>query len=286
MHQAALFGHREIVRLLLHNGADPNAKTFDGGIPLSSAIYSYQIPNKPPTVIRDIVADLLKAGADPNVKDEFHSEGTYTYALTLAVVDELTEVVRLLLEAGADPDAPDSGGLTALDYARTADDPEILDWVQRYSKNQTIHEQLYYAVSNNQPEKVRDLLKAGADPDRSTALLSAVSQRNIEMIHLLNAGANPDPEPFHGSTPLSIAVWNNDLELAALLLQAGARPNRTVHPEIWVAVENGNAGMVRLLLDYGADPNAWWVGDETLLESAKKAGLTKIAEMLEAAGAQ
>lgn len=287
LHQAALFGHREIVRLLLEYGADPNAKSFEGGSPLSSAIYSYQIPNKPPSVIRDIVVDLLEAGADPNVKDEFLSEGTYTYALILAVVDELTEVVRLLLEAGADPDAPDSEGLTALDYAKTADDPAIYYWVKQYSKNQTIHEQLYDAVSNNQPEKVRELLKAGADPDRSTALLTAVSQRNVEMIKLLlSAGANPDPEPFHGSTPLSVAVWNNDLELAALLLEAGARPYRTVHPEIWIAVENGNADMVRLLLDYGADPNAFWLDDQTLLEAAKKAGLTEIAEMLEAAGAQ
>jgi len=287
LHQAALFGHRDIVRLLLKSGADPNARTFEGSIPLSSAIFSHLIPNKPPSAVRDIVADLLKAGADPNAKDEFLSEGTYTYALTLAIVDDLTEVVRLLLEAGADPDAPDSEGHTALDYAKTADDPEILYWVQQYSKNRTIHEQLYYAVSDNQPEKVRELLKAGADPDLSTALLTAVSQRNIEMIKLLlDAGANPDPEPFHGSTPLSIAGWNNDLELAALLLQAGALPNRTVHPEIWVAVENGNADMVHLLLDHGADPNALWLGDETLLETAKKAGLTEIVEMLEAAGAQ
>jgi FOG: Ankyrin repeat len=288
LHKAALYGHREVVRLLLDYGADPNAQDFEGGIPLSSAIHSSsQFPNKPPSVIKEIVTDLLNAGADPNRKDEFLSEGTHSFALIDAVVYELSEVVRLLLEAGADPDTPDSEGFTALDYAESAEDPEILQLVREYSNKKSIHVQLYEAVQNNQLKKVQELLNAGADPNRSVALLTSVNQRNIEMIKLLlNSGANPNPEPHHDNTPLSTAVWNNDIELATLLLEAGAKPGRTVYPEIWMAVENGYTDMVRLLLDYGADPNAPWTEDETLLQAAKKAGFAEIAEMLAAAGAQ
>src|ERR1700693_2208058 len=60
-----------------------------------------------------------------------------------------------------------------------------------------------------------------------------------------------------GSTALHWASYRDDLESADLLIRAGAKVNATndlgVTP-LWAASQNGNAAMVRMLLNAGAYP--------------------------------
>lgn len=67
------------------------------------------------------LAELLKAGADPNEKDSF---GTPVLAVVAAERD--VDTVRLLLDAGADVDAVDALGATALMYAGNEECVELL----------------------------------------------------------------------------------------------------------------------------------------------------------------
>lgn len=64
----------------------------------------------------DIVAALLRAGANPNTREP---EGQ-----TALIAATRATVTRLLLEAGVDANAADDKGLTALDCAITAADAE------------------------------------------------------------------------------------------------------------------------------------------------------------------
>ena len=77
-----------------------------------------------------------------------------------------------------------------------------------------------------------------------------------------------------GSTALLRAVWSDDLETAKGLLRRGAQvslANAIGVTPAYVAAENGNAAMLRLLLDAGADVSATDGTGDTLLMAAVRA---------------
>ncbi|MBI2785605.1 MAG: ankyrin repeat domain-containing protein, partial [Legionella longbeachae] len=93
-------------------------------------------------------------------------------------------------------------------------------------------------------------------------LSDAIRDSNINMIkNLLDCNINIDlnaEEEETGKTPLMVAVfWDDDI--AALLIKHGAQINITSSIDgttpLLLAVENNNITMVRLLLNEGADPN-------------------------------
>lgn len=62
----------------------------------------------------------------------------------------------------------------------------------------------------------------------------------------------------YGNTPLLLAVQNNNLNTAQILLNLGANPNvknRASYTPLYFAVYKRNSDMARLLLKYGANPN-------------------------------
>lgn len=76
---------------------------------------------------------------------------------------------------------------------------------------------------------------------------------------LLNYGANINDEGYYWGfyyTPLSVAVENNNITIAKILLERGADHDECGHfnPMIQAICEN-NFDMVKLLLDYGVNPN-------------------------------
>jgi ankyrin repeat protein len=89
----------EVVRLLLHYGADVNAVDDSGWSAL------HQAANSASTVgAAQVVRMLLEAGADANAINQ-EGETPLNYAVTETDGDTLS-VVTTLLEAGADPHAP------------------------------------------------------------------------------------------------------------------------------------------------------------------------------------
>jgi WD40 repeat protein/ankyrin repeat protein len=126
---------------------------------------------------------------------------------------------------------------------------------------------LHYAIQFNQPQIIKELLQAGADPalqddkNEHTALRFALPDKadDIKLIKML-VDANPkainvfDKEGF---TALHRVVALQKYELAAYFLQRGADPNvrklgKTMIPLI-IAIRNRDARMVQLLLDNGSD---------------------------------
>jgi ankyrin repeat protein len=106
-----------------------------------------------------------------------------------------------------------------------------------------------------------------------TQLLALLSQKRD-----VNA-AQPD-----GATAIQWAAYRNDVEMADLLIAAGAdvnKPNRDGATPLWLAAENGNASMLERLLKGGADPNARQPdGATALMMAARNGNVDAIAVLL------
>jgi len=125
-------GHKNVVRVALENGADPNIRDRDG---MTALYWGADLGHK------SIVSLLLSHGADPKVKTKVGET-----ALMAAARNGSVDIVRSLIDAGADVNArevPENpfGYNRKLGTGRTA---------------------LIYAAQNNQGAVVKLLLKSGA----------------------------------------------------------------------------------------------------------------------------
>ena len=121
------------------------------------------------------------------------------------------------------------------------------------------------AMAGNK-DTVRTLLKQGMDVnaaqgDGMTALHWAARHGDVELARmLLYAGANVKATTrLGGYTPLLMAAQIGDAAMLDVLLKAGGDPKLTTSngtTPLMLAAASGRADAVRLLLDSGADPNA------------------------------
>jgi len=120
-------------------------------------------------------------------------------------------------------------------------------------------------------------------------LADAAEQRDRALISkLLAAGVDVNAAQVDGMTALHWAVYNDDAEMARLLVRSHADVNATNRygvPPLFLACTNGNATLVRLLLDAGANANASRPGGETVLMTAARVGNLEAVKALLARGA-
>lgn len=112
---------------------------------------------------------------------------------------------------------------------------------------------------------LRSLLQQKADvnvpqADGATALHWAASLNDLDMADLLiRAGANVKAANRFGVTPLSIACLNGSAAMIEKLVAAGADPNAPLsdlgETPVMMAARTGNAAAVKVLLDHGASVN-------------------------------
>ena len=147
---------------------------------------------------------------------------------------------------------------------------------------------LFRAVQADSVDVVEFLLKEGADPNilcgthfdgGPSALLEACRRNHdVEIVKLLlKAGAETEHRNEFGLTALSVSIDPNNVETVRLLLSAGADPNvnnsgvpmpyeewddeqdqmpTTDQPTTLVAaIDSGSVEVVRMLLEFGADPD-------------------------------
>jgi ankyrin repeat protein len=112
---ASFFGHTDVARYLLEQGAEVNAHSRNDlrVQPLNSAAAGQHL---------DIARLLLAQGANPNAR-----QGEGFTPLHAAVDNGQIEMVRLLLEHGADPSAVAANGKTPRDLAVEKGHLSLLD---------------------------------------------------------------------------------------------------------------------------------------------------------------
>lgn len=217
------------VQTLLDGGADVNAAQADG----TTALHWAARNSDAKTVSR-----LLERKANANAENRYGVRPLYH-----ACVNGDAKIVGMLLDAGADPNSSVAGGETALmTAARTGNvEPVKLllakgaDVNARERKGQTA---LMWAAAEGHVDVIKALVDAKAELNRSvssgfTALFFAVRQGKAKAVMtLLDAGADVNEvlqpkskDPKKTSNALLLAVENGHFELAAALLDRGARPN-------------------------------------------------------------
>jgi ankyrin repeat protein len=116
---ASFFGHADVVRFLLAQGAAPDTASRNemNVRPLHAAAARGDVA---------IVKMLLAAGADPNVRQQ----GGYL-PLHEAAHAGKTEIAHALVEAGARADLAEDKGRTSVDLAREGGHAELAEWLAR-----------------------------------------------------------------------------------------------------------------------------------------------------------
>lgn len=224
---AATKGHKDIVQLLLDNGASPEAGTKIGslGSALQAAAYA---------VSKDTVELLLTKGADPNAEG-----GKYATALQAAAYRSSKDIVKTLLEHGADPNIEGGEYGSAIQASAHWADLDIMAL----------------------------LLDHGANPDvcsgrtsYGTPLQAAANWGNLDTAELLlQKGADPNARAGKYGSALDAATHNRDQPMVELLLQYGAKFNvdDVVYSEILkTAASRSNKEVAELLLDPLVNPAA------------------------------
>jgi len=251
---ASFYGHREVVDLLLEQGADINkADEESGRTPLHRAI----IGEEP-----EIAAGLIERGADVNLRTKAGAS-----ALMFAVAIGHPALISTLVEKGAVVEAKTEDGETALMFAAANGLKEIA--------------QLLKAAGAD----VNALSNTGW-----TALKSAVRAKHVEIVRwLLENGAGVDLKGDSGWTALMSAVQSENLDLARMMTEAGADVNaktKSGATSLMLAAEYGLVDFVKFLLEKGADVHAKTDKKVTALKLAKYKKSADIVAMLKAAGAK
>jgi ankyrin repeat protein len=201
---ASLIGDKEILQRFIDSGGNVNAQ---GGY-FSSALYAPTLRGR-----GDIVEMLLNVGADPNWR-----KGSESPVLQIAAANGYAEIVSMLLAAGADVD-------------------EERGWFDACA--------LQIASLCGWKEIVQILLQGGADVNHSggeygSSLQAACTygkeynwmdpvpslERDYQgtIRSLLAAGADPNQQGGKYGSPLEAALAWKNVDVANLLLEAGATP--------------------------------------------------------------
>jgi ankyrin repeat protein len=245
LYLAAANGDAEIIELLLAAGADPNARDTVGETMLMAAVGSGEL---------EAVATLLAHGGEVNALDTAYDQT----ALMFAARAGYEPIVDALLAAGATVDA----------RTRVDDEPR---WILPNSR-------AGFGFG-------KGIIRGGLPEDRGmrpfrggglTPLLYAAREGHTATVaRLLDAGAAIDGVEANDISPLLMAIANDRMATATLLVERGAAIDRQDwygRSPLWEAVNvrnlyvhnqtfehnvdrEGALGVVRLLLQRGADPN-------------------------------
>ncbi|KAL2036493.1 hypothetical protein N7G274_010759 [Stereocaulon virgatum] len=278
---AAKTGNCELVQQLLRAGADVDAAASPTGgrTALQAAVEHGSI---------ELVKTLIEAGGNIHVAA---SEKAGRTCLQAAAEYGHVELVQLLLSVGADvnsPAAPGSDGLTALQAAVSPCPLSRSDGTTQVANKELARTRILQILLNagadvNTPqsadlgetalvaairEQKIDLAMSDSNNYRHRhALGELIEQRTTERVALLikagadvNAYCSTIPLNIHADTPLKVAAERGFVQIATMLLNAGAQVNlQTVGSKftaLHCALRSKRAAMVQFLLEHGADPNA------------------------------
>jgi ankyrin repeat protein len=261
----------DIVTFLLENGADPNLNAAE--YPTFKCITHKRLHflpqlvaagadlHKPKGIIetaivhnnKDALLYLLDQRVNPNDRTP---EGNT--ALTTAIRDGRTELLDLLLANGADAAVRGQDWPLCMAVKR----PEMLKKLLAVISNpRSCKGVIEMAVVANQLDSIRLLLKAGVSVEDKNCgvfspLTTAIREKHKSIVRFLldEADANPNAAGEHLPLVKALRKYDgHDTEILEMLLTRGADIN-LMHRgwnAVLQAVENGDAAILRLLIEKG-----------------------------------
>lgn len=311
-------GDLERTQALLAGRADPNIKNKKGMTALRTAVRKKSRGEDTPAIVQSLIA----AGADPNEGDpwtvlstaariaspeivqaliaggaKINSLTAVGTALIQAIKANRVDNVTVLLAAGADADlrvpadSPlrDIGGLTALEIAikeKRKHIAALLDPSRKYPEKEIDAKAIVQMLAKIAKKDARiKAALAGADfatmsPGQvgEWLLTKAVALGDQQATKiLLDAGI--DANRVRGMLHLL------DVKLARLLLDAGLDPNTGDGDWLCTAAQQGNAKMVKLLVEYAVPVDHVSKDGETALTEAAEHEKREVVQLLLDAGA-
>jgi len=242
------------VNALLAEGVDPNAR---GQYDTPALLWLAQIDEV------DAARKLLDAGADANIKTP---EGLT--ALSLAIANGSTAMVSALLDAGADANTLEPSGETMLMSAASVGVSGVVRALLGHGASVNARDAVYgqsplmLAAREGHADSVKLLLDAGADVNAQTTKqgepnwVRPNSQQGFGFgIGIIRGGTPADRgrrDPWQGGmSPLLYAARHDHVDVAKLLLDAGADLNMREANDMWpllMAISNNNMEMAEFLL--------------------------------------
>lgn len=283
LHYAADKGYIDIVKYLVSNGANAQAKDIDGDSPLHWASFAGKT---------EIIKILVLKGVDVNQKNNDKETPLHT-----AVRQGKKAVVRLLCEAGANPNAVNNYLRSPIHFVR----PEnysveisrtlIENGADINLKNTYDETPLLYAVSMRDKGLVKLLIKNDVEiptnrNQADTLLHNAAIGSLGELVDLLiKNGSDLSTKNKNGGTFLhSIAAGGLD-KFIKLSISKGIdinKLNRYGYTPLQMAVINGKAKVIDKLISLGADKDYRNKIGESAYNLAKKLKFENVVKVLSA----
>lgn len=249
-------GQIEAIKECLKNGANANAKDYDGYTALSWAIC-----DAPKNTRLDIVKILVENGVDVNAKDDTRENVYQMTPLSKSIYEDNLEIAKYLIDNGADVTAKDSSGLTPLHWICTATRDKAIENYELAkmlvekgadvnAEDEYFKETPLFWVIKSEIRYMHDITKLlienGADvnhkdKDGKTPLMKAAESLNIRAIELLiENGADINAKDSLGSTALNYANKviildtydkDKDKQIMDFLIEKGAKRGTTTESE-------------------------------------------------------
>ena len=273
--RASKLGQIECVKILLEHGATVDllcGKGYGSDLINNSAIFSACSKGHLP-----IVKVLIEHGADVN------NPACPPLCAACSAGDIAT--VKFLIDQGAEVKAFTSYNVKLIRNPLTAaahsGNAELVEYL--IEKGADIHcekqkqSPLEKACTCSHYNVLKVLFKHGAKI-QNFELHSACKKADLEMVKfLLDRGADIHACNAVGLTPFAVAYSTGNVALVTFLLERGARPNVSIWDSSWAvlrsdtpsatwnplmyAAEANDIGMMKLLLQHGADSNCAWIYD-------------------------
>lgn len=291
---AASVGNDDVVRALIHHGADVNDYSWGGHTAMGTAASCNE---------ESVLNILIEAGAKLEFVDDMWSP------IHWACRHGSLEVVLALLRHGVDAHRMNPLGHAAIHVAAWQGSVAVLDALLAAGANvndtdaDTQSSPLTSAVLGGQMGAVKALLKHGANVNYSdqswfTPLKEAVCAKNfmVEIIQtLVLAGADvDDSDPNDRWTPLHHAASLGRFQAVRVLLHHGASTNMADakgRSPIYLAGKKGHLSSVHALLESGAEFGTMSVDEDdehilrSVLHAAARRGHVEVLKALAQHGA-
>jgi ankyrin repeat protein len=285
LHLAAQNGHGNVVEFLTDLKVDPNVKDRDSWTPLHHAAWKcYDV----------VVQKLLDA---PFGTNWWFQDRLGQTALHLAAERGNVNIVTILLQKGADVTVQCDDGQTVLHRAAWGGSKAVmmellsertghtgfLDLIDKDGRTA-----LHIAAEKGNASLVELLLGCSATPDiqdnmEQTPLHLAAQSGHLHVAMQLVDKTELELEDKNGLTPLLVAIKNGHADVVSMLIKAGSNlesqggGGRT--PLMWAAA-GGHTDVVILLMDKGADVKTVDSDGQTPLLAAAENGHTAVVEVL------